>query len=188
MALAIHQDNIAQDYIFKKDSTNQDMLMASVEENIFSTSEIDIGNNKCDDGVDDGEISTFSKIANVAEGVFNIGKNIALTAFKYPTQTLIGIGACFLPVVGPAVATGLTAFGLYSGIKEVKTGIDIAKNSTTDAQTKVAWENIGSGSTTALLSAFGLKESAGLLKTHISGATKTISTVNKITAFMQKIF
>lgn len=135
--------------------------------------------NSCTDGVNDGKISFGSKVANLAEGVWDMGVNAVKTAIKNPIQTALAIGACCIPVVGPFIGGAMAIGGIVNGVKQVGTAIQVANSATTDAEAKAAWENIGSGAGATALSAVALKGSAGLLK---SQGTTAISAYNGLKA------
>ncbi|MBR1617033.1 hypothetical protein IJ670_02670, partial [bacterium] len=124
--------------------------------------------NTCTDGKDDCKISIFSKIGNTIQGAGKALGNMVKSAIEHPFKTLAMVGACCIPVVGPAIAIGLGAYGAYQGVKTVATGISQANNAKTDAEAKDAWENIGNGTFTTAASAVAIKGGAHMLKNQLS--------------------
>ena len=122
---------------------------------------------KCTDGKDDGKIGFFSKVGNIIKGVFNQAGNMVKSAIQHPFKTAALIGACFIPIVGPVITAGLCAYGIYSGGKQIISGIQQAESATTDAAAKEAWQNVGGGGLTVGLSVTGLKGSVKALKTQV---------------------
>ena len=113
--------------------------------------------NECTDGKDDGKISFWSKVGNCIEGA---GKTIVSTIHNIVSDPikLVGtvnsalilaafaatpVGAVVVPVLGLIVAGKL----IYSGVKTIIEADKQAKNATTDADAKDAWEDIGQGGT-----------------------------------------
>ncbi len=139
---------------------------------------------KCTDGKDDGKIGFFSKVGNVVKGVFKQAGNMVKSAIQHPFKTAAMIGACFIPVVGPVIAGGLCVYGVYQGGKQILNGIAKAQNATTDAEAKLAWQDIGGGGFTAGLSVAGLKGSIKTLKNQVGfgemGAEGACQTVKAI--------
>lgn len=113
--------------------------------------------NECTDGKDDGKISFWSKVGNCIEGaaktVVSTIHNIISDPKKLVTTVVTGValaalmttpvGAVLVPVLGAIVAGKL----IYSGIKTIQEADQKAKNATTDAEAKDAWEDIGQGGT-----------------------------------------
>ena len=130
--------------------------------------------NTCTDGKDDGHISLFSKVANVAQGVVRSGANIIKAAVKHPVKALAMTAVGFVPVVGPVVLGGLAAYGAIQGAKEVVGAINLANSATNDADAKAAWEHIGSGAFTTALSVTGAKASAKSLNNQLNHGSSTV--------------
>ena len=148
------------------------------DQSVFSEQTQQTGvSSECSDGSDDGKIGLFSKIGSVLKGVANGAVNMVKGAISNPLKTAAVVAACCIPVVGPLVAGGLAAYGIYSGGKQILSGIEQANNATTDAEAKDAWENVGSGGLTVGVSAVGLKGSAGMLKSQLNGASTTVNAV-----------
>ena len=141
-----------------------------VDASLFANNDIvqfkEVADNRCTDGSDDGKISFGSKAANLVEGVWDMGVNAVKTAIKNPIQTALAIGACCIPVVGPIIGGAMAIGGVVAGVKQVGNAIEASKYAKTDAQAKAAWENIGGGAGTTVLSAVALKGSASLLKSQ----------------------
>lgn len=137
----------------------------------------DVASNSCTDGVDDGQIGTLSKAANIAQGVGKSALNMVTTALqpKNWLKTALTIGACCIPVVGPVVGGALACYGIYSGGKQIYNAAKLANSATTDAEAKAAWENIGGGAFTTGLSVVGLKGSASALKNQLGGGSTTVN-------------
>lgn len=131
--------------------------------------------NTCTDGKDDGKIGFWSKAGNLIQGVWNGAKNIVKGAIEHPFKTLAMIGACCIPVVGPAIAIGMGVYGAYQGVKTIANGVAAANSAKTDAQAKDAWENIGTGTFTTAASVVAVKGGAHMLKGQLSGGSTTVN-------------
>ena len=138
--------------------------------------------NTCTDGSDDGQISGVSKFLNICEGVLGMGVNMVKGAIKHPFKTAITMAACCIPVVGPAIGIGLGCYGVYNSVKQIGTALEVANSATTDAEAKAAFENIGSGTAGAALSAVAIKGSAGIMKNQLKGLKKVYNKGGTATA------
>lgn len=123
--------------------------------------------NKCTDGSDDGQINGISKFLNICEGVLGMGKNLVTNAIKHPIKSAGMVALCCIPYVGPALAIGMGAYGIYSGVKQIEYASEVAENATTDAEAKAAYENMGSAGATIGLSALAVKGGVGTMKSNI---------------------
>ena len=92
-------------------------------------------------------------------------KNVAITA--------AAVGACFIPVVGPAIGFGLAATGVAMGVIGVAKGISNLKKAKANDDEAIdnAQQEIMTGAFVGLTSAFGLR-----------GIGKGVSTANASTA------
>lgn len=112
------------------------------------------------DGKDDGKISFKEKIQNFGKGLiapiktmFSSPKNIAITAAS------VAGGAALIALTGGAAAPVMVALGLIGGGVQIGQGIYKQVNAKTDAQARQAWQQMGSGTFTAGVSAAGAKSS-----------------------------
>ena len=104
-----------------------------------------------------------------ADGSWNWKK-----ALKNAVITAAAIGACFIPVVGPAIGYGLLAFGAASGaVGIVKSSIDIS-NAKTDEELDKAQQNLGANIFVTATSVIGLKGAGSAFRT--SGAATGAAT------------
>lgn len=152
---------------------------------IFDSLIGDVGTgNTCTDGADDGKISFFSKVTNVAQGAVRGVTNMVKNAVKHPFKTALMVGACCIPVVGPAIGAGFAAYGLGQGAKQIAESYANAKAieqaGGSDADVKAAYENIGAGGTTVGLSVIGLKASTSALKTQLKGGSTTVQKLGEV--------
>lgn len=145
--------------------------------------------NTCTDGNDDGHIGFWEGAKSVAKGVgkffTNIGKQFVEHPIKSILVTAVGIGLCCIPVVGPAIGVAMAAAGVVAGGYQVAKGISTAANATSDAEKKDALENIGTGATTAVVSAVALKGSAKTLGKQLGsgeGASTTVGALREAKA------
>ena len=143
-----------------------------------------------EDGVDDGKISTGSKIKNFFKGIGNTVKNgvKSLLTPKGLIKAALCVGACMIPGVGPFVALGLGAVGVAKGASTIIKGAEAASNAKTDAQAEAAWQNMGSGTFQVAVSAVamkagikGLKANGGVMQSA-SMAKESISNLSKTAA------
>lgn len=142
----------------------------------------------CTDGEDDGKIGIFdaigSTIKGAVEGVVNGIKGCFFDengnfSLGNTLKTALTVGACFIPGVGPIVATGLCAYGAVKGGIGVAKGVAAAATAETDAEAKAAFESIGANGVATAASAVGLKASASALASNVTGSA-TGSTLKNI--------
>ena len=121
---------------------------------------------------------TLRFLSNAGQGIVNMGKSLLgyeadgswnwKKALKNAVITAAAIGACFIPVVGPAIGYGLLAFGAASGaVGIVKSSIDIS-NAKTDEELDKAQQNLGANIFVTATSVIGLKGAGSAFRT--SGA------------------
>ena len=107
--------------------------------------------------------------SNAGSAVVNIGKNLVgiekdgkwnwKKCLKNVAITAAAIGACFIPVVGPAIGYGLAATGVAMGAYGTVKGISNLKNASDNDDEAIdnAQQEIFTGAFTAVTSAFGLR-------------------------------
>jgi len=117
---------------------------------------LQIDNTKpCTDGKDDGHISGWDKFKHFCKGCLEPVKAIV----KHPIKSLaIAAAATVATIFFPVVGTALLVAGLAMGIATIGYGAYKAASTKTDAEARAAWENIGTGTITTILSAIGLKK------------------------------
>ncbi len=121
---------------------------------------------------DDGKISFGKKLLNLGKGILNSVKNIGKAIIENPLKTALIVGACFIPGVGPIIATGLAAYGAVKGTVGIVKGAIAADNAQTDQQAEEAFQNIGSGAFELGTSLIGIRGTAGAAKAALTkGAT-----------------
>ena len=100
-------------------------------------------------------------------------KNAAITA--------AAIGACFIPVVGPAIGVALAATGVAAGtVGIVKSSVEMSK-AKTDAEKDKAQQNLGANIFVTISSALGLKGAGKAFRTS-NAASNAASGANAGTA------
>ncbi len=152
-------------------TTGSEALVSNTaNENNCDTVELSYGNNTCTDGEDDGKINPLVAAGNILEGAGKSFVGIFTNAIKHPFKTAAVMGACCIPVIGPAIGGYLAARGICSGVKTLVNGIKVANSATTDAQAKAAFENIGGGTFTTAASVVALKGSMGVMKKQIANS------------------
>lgn len=116
------------------------------------------------DGKDDGKINGWDMFKHFCKGVLAPVKAVIKNPVKSLGVTLgIGLGLKVLATVGlGAVATAvgpiMLGVGLIAGLTTLAVGATKAITSKTDGDAKAAWENIGTGTITTVLSAIGLRK------------------------------
>ncbi len=107
--------------------------------------------------------------SNAGSAVVNIGKNLVgiekdgkwnwKKCLKNVAITAAAIGACFIPVVGPAIGYGLAATGVAMGAYGTVKGISNLKNASDNDDEAIdnAQQEIFTGAFTAVTSAIGLR-------------------------------
>ncbi len=130
------------------------------------------------DGSDDGKISFKEKVKNFGKGLiapvknmFSSPKNIAITA----VSAVAGIG--LIALTSGAAAPVMVATGLIGGGVQIGKGIYKQINAQTDDEAKQAWQEMGSGTFTAGVSAASAKSA---LKASGVSNTKDMSVFSAI--------
>lgn len=107
--------------------------------------------------------------SNAGSALVNIGKNLVgiekdgswnwKKCLKNVAITAAAIGACFIPVVGPAIGYGLAATGVAMGAYGTVKGISNLKNASDNDDEAIdnAQQEIFTGAFTAVTSAIGLR-------------------------------
>lgn len=151
----------------------------------------------CTDGKDDGSIGLFDAIGSALKGAvsgvvngikgcfFDENGNFSL---GNTLKTALTVGACFIPGVGPVVATGLCALGAVKGGIGVAKGVAAAATADTDAEARAAFESIGANGVATAASAVGLKASVGALASNVGGAAATANgTLGKLNGIRSEL-
>lgn len=103
----------------------------------------------------------------------NALKNIAITA--------AAVGACFIPVVGPAIGYGLLAYGVASSGYGVYKGVKKLNRATTEEEKEIARQEVCSGAFVGAMSVAGLRGvGKGIQATNTSASTAA-NTANAVT-------
>ena len=131
-------------------------------------------------------------LSNGWEAVKNIGKSFVgiendgswnwKKCLKNVAITAAAVGACFIPVVGPAIGYGLLAAGVATGAVGVAKGIHHLNKASDndDAAIDNAQQEILAGAFTAITSAAGLKGiGKGVSAANVSTAATRSSTIGK---------
>lgn len=104
---------------------------------------------------------------NMGKGIVNIGRALIgydengkwdwKKALRNGLITAAAVGACFIPVVGPAIGYGLAAVGLGLGtVGVVKSSVELSKAKTDEEKDK-AQQNLGANIFTMVSSTIGLR-------------------------------
>ena len=130
--------------------------------------------------------------SNAGSAVVNIGKNLVgiekdgkwnwKKCLKNVAITAAAIGACFIPVVGPAIGYGLAATGVAMGAYGTVKGISNLKNASNNDDEAIdnAQQEIITGAFTAVTSAFGLRAiGKGVSASNASVAAERTSVAGK---------
>lgn len=166
-------NNAAVETAENTQATTNPIYQGQVEETAGDQFVVSQSGETCTDGNDDGKISLWSKVGNTLKGIGKGAVNMVKSAVQHPIKTALMVGACCIPVVGPAIAIGLGAYGVYQGGKTIVNGMKAANAATTDAEAKEAWQNVGNGTFTTAASALAIKGGAGVLKGQISAIKGT---------------
>ncbi len=129
---------------------------------------------------DDGKISFKEKMVNFGKGIinpvktmFSSPKNIAITA------AAVAGGAALIALTSGAAAPVMVAAGIITGGVQIGKGISKQINAKTDDEAREAWQQIGSGTFTAGVSAAGAKASLKTANGSEAGDMSTISAIGK---------
>ena len=130
--------------------------------------------------------------SNAGSAVVNIGKNLVgiekdgswnwKKCLKNVAITAAAVGACFIPVVGPAIGYGLAATGVAMGAYGTVKGIsNLNKASKNDDEAiDNAQQEVITGAITAITSAFGLRGiGKGVSASNASTAAERTSAAGK---------
>ena len=124
----------------------------------------------CTDGKDDGRISLIEVSKNFFKGVKNTVKTGLKSMYKDKNgrfsllKAMVTTATAAVSIAFPVVGLAVCCLGAISGTMKIIKGIDNIIKSTNDAQTKIAWQNIGGGAFTAVVSYAGAKASYGAMK------------------------
>ena len=114
-------------------------------------------------------------VTNMGKGIWNTLKGVAgfeadgkwnwKKCLKNVAITAAAIGACFIPVVGPAIGVALAATGVAAGtVGIVKSSVEMSK-AKTDAEKDKAQQNLGANIFVTVSSALGLKGAGKAFRT-----------------------
>ena len=113
---------------------------------------------KCTDGKDDGKISFWEGTKSFAKGLIG-GIPKAIVNHPLTTAAVVAGSTALIIGTGGAAAPFLVAAGAALGAVQVGAGAYNAATAETDAEAKMAWEGIGTGTATIGLSALAVKSS-----------------------------
>ncbi len=156
---------MSEDISKTKNVLNNDKVKKIAEVIIDPYEEIDKKNNEfisnCTDGKDDGKLSFGEKVQCLAKGFsdhFTEGfKTIKTLIKEHPKETLATVSVCIITAAfniafygASTLMAGISIGGICLGvvgilkdIKNIIKGVKQAKNSTSDAEAKQAYSNIG---------------------------------------------
>ena len=136
------------------------------------------GGETCTDGKDDGKIGLGSALWNTIKGIGKTAVNMVKGCFtgkdgKFSLgKTLLTAATAALCIAFPAVGLVACGIGAVSGAIQIGKGIYNAATADTDAEAKLAWQDIGGGALTTGLSVAGAKASySAVMKTSTAGAS-----------------
>ncbi len=134
---------------------------------------------ECTDKKDDGKLSFGEKLKSIGRGILNLGTNLIDSLLEKPVQT-IGITAATVLGSAAIVAAGIisapalaiigSGIGLAIGGVQIIKNISTASKATTDAEAKQAYESIGEGGATVLLSSVTMGKGINKYKTELNTA------------------
>ena len=112
----------------------------------------------CTDGEDDGKLSLMESAKSLGKGLIG---GIPKTIINHPlaTAVTVGLGAAAIALTGGAAAPLVFGLGAVGGALTAGNGIYQASKATTDAEAKMAYENIGTGVAFTAVSVKGVKSS-----------------------------
>lgn len=168
-------------------TTNPNITSAAIYEGqsygneVNGDSYVSIGGETCTDGKDDGKIGFFGAIGNAIKGIGKTAVNMVKGCFtnkegKFSLgKTLLTLGTAALCVAVPAVGLVACGVGAVTGGIQIGKGIYKAATAKTDAEAKLAWQDVGGGALVTGLSVAGAKASySAVMKTSTAGATASL--------------
>ncbi len=150
-------------------------------------------NKLTDDGEDDGKISFGTAAVNLLKGVGKTVVNGVKGMFTDSEgnfsigKTILSVGTIAACVACPAVGAVLGAVGVVAGGIQLGKGVYNAVTADTDEEAKEAWQNIGGGTFTAVLSAVGTKASLSAMKSASTAGLNGGSAMDEATTASGKI-
>jgi len=134
--------------------------------------------------------SAGTALANMGKafiGMDENGKINPLKLLRNVAVTAAAIGACFIPVVGPAIGYGLLAYGVGSGAVGVYKGVKKLNNATSEEEREQARQDICSGAIVGAASAVGMRGLGKAFRvSNTATSTATASTAAARTGFFGK--
>lgn len=130
---------------------------------------------------------------NMGKGIVNIGRALIgydengkwdwKKALRNGLITAAAVGACFIPVVGPAIGYGLAAVGVGFGtVGVVKSSVELSKAKTDEEKDK-AQQNLGANLFTAITSAVGIGRIGSAFRTSTAASgTSAANSGSKLAA------
>ncbi|MDD3593277.1 MAG: hypothetical protein PHX18_01470 [Candidatus Gastranaerophilales bacterium] len=134
----------------------------------------------CTDGKDDGKISFGEKFKHFGKGLCGIVRTIINHPIATTTAIATGIGLTLLS--GGTVLPVLVAFGAIVGASEIAIGTYKAAKAKTDAQAQKAWDTMGYGTFSFLLSFFTAKSALHAAKAGGMNIAETAKEGGNLTA------
>lgn len=151
--------NLTSDYnYFNKEISTSDKVKKNNSFRNYSIKSNGLERDTFDYSKDDGKISFKDKAKNFLKGIISP----ITTMFSSPKNLIIGAGAIaagglLLVATGGALAPVLVAGGIIGGGLQLGIGIYKASSAKTDDEAKDAWQNIGAGTSSVLMSSAGAK-------------------------------
>lgn len=145
----------------------------------------------CTDGKDDGKIGFFSAIGNAIKGIGKTVVNGVKGMFtnkegKFSLgKTLLSIGTAALCIAVPAVGVAACVVGGAMGAIQIGKGAYKAATAETDAEAKMAWQDMGGGAFTVAASVVGAKAGVKAVK-GTSTATNGLASLDDAATMGQK--
>ncbi len=137
---------------------------------------VQISGETCTDGKDDGKIGFGSALWNTIKGVGKTAVNMVKGCFtgkdgKFSLgKTLLTAATAAVCVAFPAVGLVACGIGAVTGAVQIGKGVYNAATADTDAEAKLAWQDVGGGALTTGLSVAGAEASYNaVMKTSTAG-------------------
>lgn len=140
----------------------------------------------CTDGKDDGKIGFFSAVGNAIKGIGKTVVNGVKGMFtgkdgKFSLgKTLLSIGTAALCIAVPAVGVAACVVGGAMGAIQVGKGVYNAATATTDAEAKMAWQDVGGGAFTVAASVVGAKAGVKAVKATSTAGPNNMSALQSL--------
>ncbi len=168
---------------------NSSSSSSSQDDSLISDLFGDVGSgNTCTDGKDNGKIGPLSILGNIAQGAVRTIPTMIKGAFtsngKFSLgKTLFTLGASAVSIACPAIGIFACGVGIATSVYNTGKNVIEALSAKTDAEAKAAWERVGQGAVTTVVSYRGMKASYGAMQKSAGGTSSNMSKLNGDTFF-----